>query len=388
MAERFAVAPVRARVRRHADLLVALAVGVELQAELFLPDAPQRDVLIARGLMIVLTVGLAIRRRTPLLAALLALAVIDAMELISTDVTSDLIAPFFVFLFLAYSMGAHAHGRRTLIGGALMFAGGIAGTWHDDPPVALDDVLFVGTILVGGPILLGRLVHARLRLTHALREKTDELESGRDARSAAAVAAERARIAGELHDLVRDALAAMVRRADGAERLARSDARAAEQAFAMIEATGREALGEIRVLLGVLRRDDEELALAPQPSLAHLSDLIARTRAAGLPVDLEVEGAPATLPAGLDLTAYRVVQEALGGALEACDGRRATVRVRYALDELVLEVSDAGGVDIAAERPLLGIQERVALYGGELVTAARGESGHAVRARLPLEHVT
>jgi signal transduction histidine kinase len=137
----------------------------------------------------------------------------------------------------------------------------------------------------------------------------------------------------------------------------------------------------------VLRRDDEELALAPQPSLTHVTDLIARVRASGLPVELDVQGTQAPLPAGLDLTAYRVVQEALGGAAGESDARRAAVRLRYGEDEIALEVTDVGEAPASRERRLLGIHERVALYGGELVTEPVDESGYAVRARLPLERV-
>ena len=185
--------------------------------------------------------------------------------------------------------------------------------------------------------------------------------------------------------MVSEALASMVGQAGTAEELSRARPDGAEAAFAAVEQTGREALGEIRRLLGVLRREDEELALAPQPSLAHLADLVARVHASGLAVELDVEGERSPLPAGVDLTAYRLVQEALGGALEAPDARRAAVRVRYAGDELALEVTDDGESPPAGDRPLLGMRERVALYGGDLVAGRVGGSGYAVRARLPLE---
>jgi signal transduction histidine kinase len=179
----------------------------------------------------------------------------------------------------------------------------------------------------------------------------------------------------------------MIGQASAAEQLVRAKPDVAERAFASVETTGREALAEIRRLLGVLRRDDEELALAPQPSLAHIRDLVARARAAGLPVELEVEGGHGPLPAGVDLTAYRVIQEALDGALAAPDERRATVRLRYADTDVTLEVTDAGEARPGPERRLLGIRERVALYGGELVAAPTDDAGYAVRARLPLERV-
>ena len=128
-----------------------------------------------------------------------------------------------------------------------------------------------------------------------------------------------------------------------------------------------------------LRRTEEEPALAPQPSLAHVRDLIARVRASGLPVELEVEGTQAPLPAGVDLTAYRVIQEALG----APEARAATVRLRYGDDEVALEVTGLGD----ARPELLGVRERVALYGCDLFAEPVAGSGYAVRARLPVEHV-
>lgn len=147
-----------------------------------------------------------------------------------------------------------------------------------------------------------------------------------------------------------------------------------------MEQTGRDALAEIRLLLGVLRREDDELALAPQPTLAHIADLVRRARAAGLPVDLHVVGTPAPLSAGADLTAYRVVQEALAGAVRAGAVAGATVTVRYGDAVVDVEVLDAG-----APRPApMGIEERVALYGGELRTASSRDGGQALRVRLPL----
>jgi signal transduction histidine kinase len=228
-------------------------------------------------------------------------------------------------------------------------------------------------------------VRARVKLNQALRDKAAAAEDEREAKAAAAVAGERARIAGELHQLVSDALTSMVEHATTAEELARSRPEVAEAALASVETTGREALGEIRRLLGVLRHADAELALAPQPSLAHVADLVARVRASGLPVELDIEGESPALPAGVDLTAYRVVQEALAAALEAADARSAEVHVRYGEGELGLEVTDVGEAPPDGERALLGMHERVALYGGELVAEPVDPAGYAVRARLPLE---
>jgi signal transduction histidine kinase len=371
-----------ARRPAPADVLIALVAGVEMQVELVFVDAPRRDLLIARLAFLVLTGAVLVRRQAPVVAAAVAIAAIGVIGALGTDVNDDLVGPFFVMLFVSYSIGAHAEGRRLLAGATVLVAGSIVAVRTSDPPGGADDIFFALTIITGGPLLLGRLVRARVRLNQALHEKAAAVERDRAARAADAVVEERTRIAGELHHLVSAALTSMVGQAGAAERLVRSRPDVAESAFAAVEATGREALTEIRRLLGVLRRDDEELALAPQPSLAHLRDLIARVRAAGLDVDLAVEGDQAPLPAGVDLTAYRVIQEALDGALDAPEAGGAAVRVRYADTEVALEITDGGG-----DRQLLGIRERVALYGGDLVAERVAGAGYAVRARLPLERV-
>jgi signal transduction histidine kinase len=150
-----------------------------------------------------------------------------------------------------------------------------------------------------------------------------------------------------------------------------------------VETTGREALTEIRRMLGVLRHQDEPIALAPQPSLRHLGALVERTRAAGLPVELTVEGGARELPAGVDLTAYRLVQEALGGAIEQGAAGRAQVSVRYDADAVQVEVCDDGAAGTGPRR-LAGVRERVSLYGGQLYAGRRRSGGHTVRARLPV----
>jgi signal transduction histidine kinase len=369
------------------DLLLALALGVEMQVEMLFVDAPRGDLLIARAALLALAGALAVRRRAPVIAVAVAFAVLTVLERLGDPVDANLVGPFFATLILCYSLGAHAEGRQFHAGLAVLVVAAPITIRLDHPPGGAGDFLFVATIVIGGPILLGRLVRARVKLNQALAGKAAAAEDDREARAAGAVAAERARIAGELHHLVRDALASMVAEAGTAERLARTRPGDAELAFGAVEDTGREALGEIRGLLGVLRRDDEELAFAPQPSLAHLADLAARVRAAGLPVDLDVGGEHLPLPAGVDLTAYRVVQEALAGALQAPGARTAAVRLRYSTDQLGVEVTDVGDAGPGSERALLGMHERVALYGGELVAEAVPGSGYTVRAWLPLEIV-
>jgi signal transduction histidine kinase len=167
--------------------------------------------------------------------------------------------------------------------------------------------------------------------------------------------------------------------------MAERDPDKARAAFATAEHTGREALTELRRLLGVLRREDEELALAPQPSLAHVSGLVRRATAAGLPTTLRTDGEARPLPAGVDLTAYRLVQEALTTARDGGGAGTATVRISYADDNVEVEVADDGARE---NRRLLGMRERVAVYGGELTTSRPVSGGWSIAARLPLETAT
>jgi signal transduction histidine kinase len=242
-------------------------------------------------------------------------------------------------------------------------------------------------VIAVGPTLLGRVIANRSSLNATLLEKAERLRRDRADQAEQAAAEERARIANELHDVVAHAMSAMVVQAGGARRLAGKDPERARAAFAAVEDTGREALTEIRRLLGVLRHQDDEIALAPQPSLRHLVSLVRRVEAAGLPVALKVDGEERELPPGVDLTAYRLVQAALGDALEQGAAGRAEVLVRYRPDGIDLEVTDDGaGGD--GPRRLPGIRERVSLYGGQLHAGSRRSGGHAVRAKLPVGGAT
>ena len=190
-------------------------------------------------------------------------------------------------LFVLFSFGLHEPRGRVLLGGfVLVFAANVLALETDSYSSTLIDLIFGGLVIAGGPILLGRVIANRSRLNATLREKTERLRRERADQAEQAAAEERARIAGELHDVVAHAMSAMVVQAGGARRLAEKDPERARAAFAAVEDTGREALTEIRRLLGVLRHQDDEIALAPQPSLRHLAALVGsrpRGRAAGRP---------------------------------------------------------------------------------------------------------
>jgi len=366
----------------RADLLLAVALLVEGVLEVFLlvPDDARYDGW-AVLLIVALAAAVAIRRRWPVPSAVIAMPLFVGFSALGVDYGDNMVSPFFVLLFLLYSMGRHIEGRALYA--VLAFA--VACALTSQSIDAYDDdatsYVFVAGAIVFGPALLGRVLRNRSALNRTLHEKARQLQRERAQRAAAAAGEERTRIAGELHDVVAHALSAMVVQASGARRLAERDPARAADAFLAVETSGREALTEIRRLLGVLRREDEDLALAPQPSLRHVDSLLRRIEAAGLPVELAVEGEQRDLPIGLDLTAYRVLQEALGSALEQGHAGHARVRLRYEDAHIEVEVADDGG-DPA--RPLLGIRERVTLAGGQLRAGARRDGGHVVRARLPL----
>jgi signal transduction histidine kinase len=362
----------------RADLLLAGAFLLETQLELSFLDASADTVLAARGLTFVMACGVAARRRTPLLAAALVFAALTVMEQLKGPVNTSLVGPYVSAFIVSYSVGANLEGRRLAVGTAWLVV--LVTLMSVLDPTADDGLNLVWgwLVVVAAPVLAGRLLRNRARLARRLHAAAGEDDGG--AWAAQAVAEERGRIAADLHDVVARAMGRMVVDADSAAVLVAAEPARAALAFSAVEQTGRDALTEIRRLLGVLRREDDELALAPQPTLAHVADLVRRARATGLAVELHVAGEPAPLSAGADLTAYRVVQEALAAAVREGGAGGATVNVRYAPATVDLEVLDDG-----TPRPApLGIEERVALYGGELRTASLRAGGNALRARLPL----
>ena len=212
------------------------------------------------------------------------------------------------------------------------------------------------------------------------------------AQARAAAAAERTRIARELHDVVGHSVTVMMVQAGAARMLVETDPAAARERLLAVEESGREALAEARRMLTMLRDGDEAEALGPQPSVSDLDRLVAEARSAGCDVGLTVEGEPALLPPGEALAAYRIVQEALTNARKHAAGARVDVRLRYLPSALELAVENDGvdgdGANAwtgAAGHGVIGMRERVHLYGGRLDVGPRPDGGFAVRARLPIE---
>jgi signal transduction histidine kinase len=386
--------PLARFVRIYGDWVLALGLAVLFQIEVWTidPSHPPGDVgtdvfssterAAAAAAGLVLTLSLAWRRRAPL--AVLALALATSVVANVVAVLDAATTPAIALVVAVYSVGAHTSGLRAAVGG-VGAAGLIAVNVAEQ--FSLGDLLFIATIL-GGAWLAGRAMRYRREREHVLELLTVDLEREREEKARAAVAEERVRIARELHDVVAHAISVIVLQARGGRRSLATDPGETSEALDMIEATGSEALAEMRRLLGMLRRDDEEIALAPQPSLRYLDALAAQVREAGLPVDLSVEGEPTELPPGVDLSAYRIVQEALTNALKHAGPATARVVVRYRENDLELEIADTGlgaGASDGDGHGLAGMRERVSLYGGKIEAGPRDGGGFAVRARLPLD---
>jgi len=233
--------------------------------------------------------------------------------------------------------------------------------------------------------VIGDNLGTRRAYTSALEERAERLERERESEAARARAEEQARIARELHDVIAHNVSVMVVQAAAANDVFETRPDRAREALRAIEASGRTALAEMRRLLGVVRADGADYA--PQPGLERLDELVDQVRAAGLAVAVSVEGGPRPLPAGIDLSAYRVVQEALTNTLKHARASRAQVALRYSDDELDVEVRDdgeGGGNGDGSGLGLIGMRERVAAFGGSLEAGPANTGGFAVSARFPL----
>jgi signal transduction histidine kinase len=330
---------------------------------------------------------LALRRRAPLLGWTIIWAGISLQALITGNSPEGL-ELMFVLAVGSYSVGAHSTLRRALAGLAVTAAGAVVygQANHDimsgNTGNEWSAAFFATAILAAW--LAGVFVRSRREaVAQAARTAAAERQAER------AVADERARMARELHDIVSHNLSVVVLQAAGAQAAGGTDTGPTLQ---KIERSGRQALVEMRRLLGVLRQPDEPAAgpeLSPQPGVAELAALAEGVRAAGLPVVLVIDGDPDQLPAAVDISAYRIVQEALTNVLKHAGRASAQVSVRCGADEVFIEVTDDG----AGPQPagpaggghgLAGMRERVALFGGELAAGPEPGGGFAVRARLPL----
>ena len=292
-------------------------------------------------------------------------------------------------LAAAFLLGNLRDLRQAGVGLAVVI-GATATLVYNIPGHSVDQLVFIPVDFAVSWVA-GLAVRARAEQADVAESRATQAEQERDAATRVAVAEERARIARELHDIVAHAVSVMVLQV-GAVRHQLPDAMAADRdALRSVEQAGRAALAEMRRLLSVMRRDGDGLELAPQPGLDGLDSLIKEIGRAGLPVELHVDGERVLLPPGIDLSAYRIVQEGLTNALKHAGASHAEVTVRYAPDEVGIEVHDDGTGATTSDghghghgHGLIGIRERVRLYGGEMTAGTTNGGGFTLSTRLPL----
>lgn len=386
----------RALLDHWGDVVLAVVFVAWTQVDLWGHAPATLRVVGGRGvlavLLVLVTLPLAVRRRAPAATLLItAGSLVVASVLVRHSQGGVPVEVFIAMLVAFYSVGAHCDDRRAPFVGALALTA-----------IATVDLarpgLFNGS---GSPRpaawlafaiawLVGRDMRRRRGRVAELETRAEQLEREREEKAQLAVSEERARIARELHDIVAHGVSVIVAQARAGPHLVHDPERASG-VFRAIESSGREALVELRRLLGILRSEDQQLAIGPQPGLSSLASLVEQVRASGLPVELRIEGEPVHLPAGVDLAAYRIVQEALTNVVKHARATAAEVEVRYRPDALELAVVDDGRGAAASRNGtghgLIGMRERVALYGGKLDAGSRDGGGFSVHARLPLVNV-
>ena len=364
-----------------AGIVVSIVVAVADRNTKDGPDGPLWfDVLASVACL----VPFFFRRRYPFGAPVAVGVLIAAISFVDSGLVSDEFVMFLSGITIAFMFGMLRE-RNQAVAGAAFLVGIVAIVAHNqgDHP---GDFVFP-SIVFGVAWVVGFVLAQKLQEGTEAKERAERLEREREEQARIAVAEERARIARELHDIVGHSVSVMTVQAAGVRSLLKPEQEREREALEIIEQTGREALAEMRRLVGVLRRPEEGPALAPQPSLEHVEKLVAQARESGLPVKLRVEGDPVQLPAGVDLTAYRLVQEGLTNAIKHARAENAEVIVRYGDGQVELTVSDDGAGDgegVKGGNGLVGMRERVSVYGGELDAGPRPEGGFRLHATLPV----
>jgi signal transduction histidine kinase len=381
------------RVQGAGDALLALVLALTSVLSIVVHGDPSwgRPELLGVALALLSTVPVAFRARWPLLVAAIVLAANGACVYAAAP-RQAAFQPFVALVLSGYSVGSRAEGRRAVwvppvlaLAAIPMFAVAVA---HGQ---AVGNAIPSWVWLVAA-WAAGRSVRSWRHKSLALARANHELAQQRELQAQAAVMVERGRIARELHDVVAHNVSMMVVQAGAAERVLDGEQPHVRNALKVIATTGRQTVDEMRTLLGVLRSDSGPGALKPQPGLADLDQLISGVREAGLPVTLRIEGEPRGLPKALDLSAFRIVQEALTNTLKHAGPAQAQVTISYLDGSVELKILDTGRPRPAEPGPpggrdtghgLVGMRERAAMLGGDLETQA-GAGGFTVRARLPL----
>jgi signal transduction histidine kinase len=368
---------------RLSHYLVALSISVFVVVEMATNELAPTSLVV---LSVIAAIALLFTRDAPFVAPLVAGAALTAAIVIDPDATYDMTAPFLALLFMSWSVATYNDKGRAIAGLVAFQLVGLIANIAFREQNGLADFFFIG-LFISVAWATGYLLSRRAAQSRAMLERAARVE--RDALAAAerAVIQERQRIARELHDVIAHSVSVMTVQAGAVRRRLAPEQEKEREALEAVEGTGRQALTEMRRLVGLLKEQGAMPEFSPQPGLGTIDALLDGVRAAGLPVDFEVEGAPHELPPGVDLAAYRVVQEALTNALKYAGPAHAWVAVSWGDDELELEISNDGRTDGDGSTGGLGLdgmRERVSLYGGEISSGPRDGGGYVVRARLPI----
>jgi signal transduction histidine kinase len=379
------------------DSALAFGLGaitlIETATEVHCACVSGADVGWTAFFMLTQTLPLAVRRRYPF-AVYLAVGISAAVYNV-LDIPPQPFSELFPILVAFVTVVAYGSRPLAIFSGATMAVATVvlnipAVAGHQDTSDVITQV-----VLVVAAWFVGDSIRHRRREAELLEERAERAERAREEEARLAALEERARIAREIHDVVAHSVSVIAIQAGAARTVVEEQPERAREALASIEDVSRETMAELRRALGVLRSADEDDDMAPQPGLDRVEDLIEQFRRTGLSVELTREGSPREVPPGLDLSAYRVVQEALTNTLKHAGATAAHVSIRYRPDALEVTVTDegggagspgpngSGGTELSAGQGLIGMRERIAMFGGTL-DAGAAEGGFAVRAHFPL----
>jgi signal transduction histidine kinase len=370
------------------DIVLAAVVGVLGQLEVWwgIGSTHRQGPLWVQSLLYAVTALLLVVRRVRPLACLTAMVGVSVVEFIAVG-SPEGFGVSVALLIATYTVGNRLEWRRSWVGLVLGVVVWVA--WAAFDPMNTTFAERFSALVWLAPSLIAWLLGALVRVT---RLNAEQRRVNREQRASQAVAEERNRIARELHDVIGHSVSVMTVQASAVRRRLTPDQAVERQALETVEAVGREALAEMRRMVGVLRESGDSAELEPTPGLDQVDQLAEKFRTAGLPVALSVTGVARDLAPGLDLTAYRLVQEGLTNTLRhARNPGRAEVAIDYGADRIELAVRDDGQYPVGsaataeAGNGLLGMRERVAVYGGSLVARARPEGGFEMVATLPLD---
>jgi signal transduction histidine kinase len=362
--------------------VVLLAVIAEIKIWIAPGEGPRAVFIVGTLLW---TLPLLLRRRLPFAAPVFAFSVQAGSAFVDPTIGTETTATIALFLTF-WVVGAYNEGSQAITGAAIGCSS-VAVVAQQDVHVGLEEAIS-GCVMGGAICLIAYTLQRRTKLAGEHVEHAARVEREREERTRAAIEEERKRIARELHDVIAHTVSVMTVQAGAARLLLDEEPERAAGPLLAVEETGRQALTDLRRLFEIMQEEASTTTSGPQTGLADLDGLLAHTRRAGLPVELAVEGHPRALTPGVDLAAYRIVQEALTNARKHAGPARAHVAVRYGPEALDLEITDDGRASTKGRNGghgLVGMRERAALYGGELAAGPRTEGGFIVRARLPIE---